>query len=106
MESTEGTPFRFLFLPIDIKEFNKEIDDGLGDLKIAICATHGYGTEGKFESIKKYLCEKYPQCEGNVEWKDFPVPRMVSVCSSEFLSGNSSRLLERLSSISTFWPSC
>ena len=78
MNSTEGTFYLFM-TTLDIKEYNEAMNDGMGDLKITICATHGYGTEEKFESIKKHLCEKFPECEGNITWKDSPVPPTVKV---------------------------
>ena len=78
MNSTEGNS-RLIIIRLDIKEYNEAMNDGMGNLKITICATHGYGTEEKFESIKKHICDKFPECEGNITWKDFPVPKTVKV---------------------------
>ena len=78
MSSIDGNSHLFMII-IDIKEYNEAMNDGMGNLKITICATQGYGTEEKFESIKKHLCDKYPECEGNITWRDFPVPKTVKV---------------------------
>ena len=49
------------------------MDDGMQSVQITVKATHGYGTEKTFETIKKELCERYP-LEGHIRWVDYDVP--------------------------------
>ncbi|KAK8810124.1 hypothetical protein WA538_003673 [Blastocystis sp. DL] len=47
-------------------------------VQITVKATHGYGTEKTFETIKKELCERYP-LEGHIRWVDYDVPKAAKV---------------------------
>ena len=51
-------------------------------MQITVNATHGYGTEKTFETIKKELCERYP-LEGHIRWVDYDVPKAAKVVFGE-----------------------
>ena len=63
-------------------------------VQITVKATHGYGTEKTFETIKKELCERYP-LEGHIRWVDYDVPKAAKVVFGETVE-TSHRLLRLL----------
>ena len=64
---------------LDIKEYNREIDDGMGDIQITVKANSCDVVLQQYEQLKKQLTDYYPVLRGNFKFENLELSRSLKV---------------------------
>ena len=75
----EGDGFRGEFYSLDIQDYNKSIDDGMGDVHITIKANSCDVVLQQYESLKKQVVEYYPVLDGNFKFENLELSPYLKV---------------------------
>ena len=75
----EGESFQGELYFLDIKDYNKSIDDGMGDAQITIKANSCDVVLKQYESLKKQVVDYYPVLDGNFKFENLELSPFLKV---------------------------
>ena len=75
----EGESFQGELYFLDIKDYNKSIDDGMGDVQITIKANSCDVVLKQYESLKKQVVDYYPVLDGNFKFENLELSPFLKV---------------------------
>ena len=75
----EGWSFASDFDFLDIQDYNRIIDDGMGDVQITIKANSCDVVLQQYELLKKQLVEYYPVLDGNFKFENIELSPYLKV---------------------------
>lgn len=64
---------------VDIQEFNRAIDDGLGEVEVVVKGHGNQYVERRFQQIQNCLVNAYPSLENRIRFEEIPLSSFLEV---------------------------